>query len=206
MKHFSGRRPSAALVVATLALFVALGGTTYAAVGLAPGSVGTRQLRNGAVTAAKVKPGALDTADFKAGTLLRGATGATGAPGAQGIPGTPGQPGLSASKYFATVADMATAVTGSATSAVRVQTGWYNVSFGSAVLTDCTGLGAPGENAGNESAKVYNAMTVATYPGLAWSNGSLVKTPNTVAVALSDVGEGAAATYVDSGFELGVFC
>ena len=37
-------------VIAYLALFIALGGTSYAAVRLTPGSVGTVQLRNGAVT------------------------------------------------------------------------------------------------------------------------------------------------------------
>jgi hypothetical protein len=46
-------------VVATLALLVALGGTTYAAVVLPPNSVGTAQLKKGAVTAVKVKPGSL---------------------------------------------------------------------------------------------------------------------------------------------------
>jgi len=40
--------------IAYIALFVALGGTGYAAASLAPGSVGTRQLRNGAVTPAKL--------------------------------------------------------------------------------------------------------------------------------------------------------
>jgi hypothetical protein len=41
-------------VVAYLALFVALGGTGYAAVNLPAGSVGTRQLHDGAVTAKKL--------------------------------------------------------------------------------------------------------------------------------------------------------
>lgn len=40
--------------VGYVALFVALGGTGYAAVHLAPGSVGSRQLRNGSVTPAKL--------------------------------------------------------------------------------------------------------------------------------------------------------
>ena len=40
--------------IAYLALFVALGGTSYAAITIPPNSVGTRQLRNGAVTPAKV--------------------------------------------------------------------------------------------------------------------------------------------------------
>jgi hypothetical protein len=52
-----GRKPrlTYANVMSTGALFVALGGVSYAASGaLAPGSVGTRQLRNGAVTPAKL--------------------------------------------------------------------------------------------------------------------------------------------------------
>ena len=40
--------------VGYLALFVALGGTSYAAIGIPVGSVGTRQLRNGAVTPKKL--------------------------------------------------------------------------------------------------------------------------------------------------------
>jgi hypothetical protein len=40
--------------IAYIALFVALGGTGYAAASLAPGSVGTKQLRNGAVTPPKL--------------------------------------------------------------------------------------------------------------------------------------------------------
>jgi hypothetical protein len=45
--------------IAYLALFIALGGTSYAAVRLTPGSVGTVQLRNGAVTAKKIANGAI---------------------------------------------------------------------------------------------------------------------------------------------------
>src|SRR5579859_2085765 len=40
--------------IALVALFVALGGTSYAAFVLPPGSVGTKQLRNGAVTSHKL--------------------------------------------------------------------------------------------------------------------------------------------------------
>jgi hypothetical protein len=53
--------PSPALVVSLIALFVALGGTSYAAItaALPANSVGTKQLKNGAVTAAKVSSKAL---------------------------------------------------------------------------------------------------------------------------------------------------
>jgi hypothetical protein len=49
-------------VVAYLALFVALGGTSYAAVNLPAGSVGNRQLRNGAVTNRKIANGSVTPA------------------------------------------------------------------------------------------------------------------------------------------------
>ena len=46
-------KPSPAMVVSLIALFVALGGTSYAAITAVPkNSVGTPQLKNGAVTAA----------------------------------------------------------------------------------------------------------------------------------------------------------
>src|SRR5581483_2402945 len=53
------RRPSPAFVLAGLALAVALGGTSYAAVSLPANSVGTAQLKNDAVTSLKVKNGSL---------------------------------------------------------------------------------------------------------------------------------------------------
>ena len=43
--------------IGIIALFVALGGTSYAATQLPDNSVGTRQIRPGAVTPAKLSPG-----------------------------------------------------------------------------------------------------------------------------------------------------
>ena len=48
------RRPSAAMLVAIVAVIVALGGVSYAAVELPNNSVGTRQIKNGAVTREKL--------------------------------------------------------------------------------------------------------------------------------------------------------
>jgi hypothetical protein len=50
MRRIVVGRPSPALVVACLALAVALGGTSYAAVILPKNSVGTAQLKRGAVS------------------------------------------------------------------------------------------------------------------------------------------------------------
>ncbi len=51
-------------LIAYLALFVALGGTSYAAINLPAGSVGTEQLSNGAVTAQKLANGSITPVKF----------------------------------------------------------------------------------------------------------------------------------------------
>jgi hypothetical protein len=51
------RAPSPAFFLSLVALFVALGGTTYAAVTLPKNSVGTKQLKKNAVTSVKIKKG-----------------------------------------------------------------------------------------------------------------------------------------------------
>jgi len=56
---FAERRPSAALVIALVALFVSLGGVGYAATQLPANSVGTSQLRNNAVSYTKIQPQAV---------------------------------------------------------------------------------------------------------------------------------------------------
>jgi hypothetical protein len=101
-------RPSPAMVVAVVALVASLGGTSYAAATLAKNSVGSPQLKTGAVktadlgsnavTAAKVKNGSLLAADFKAGQLPAGAgpagpAGATGPAGPAGATGAVGPVG-----------------------------------------------------------------------------------------------------------------
>ncbi|HVW45821.1 MAG TPA: hypothetical protein VHA76_02115 [Solirubrobacterales bacterium] len=56
-------------VMATIAVFAALGGASYAATALPKNSVGTAQLRKGAVTGAKIGNGAVTTAKLAAGAV-----------------------------------------------------------------------------------------------------------------------------------------
>lgn len=86
-------RTSPATAISLLALFVALGGTGYAALKLKPNSVGARQLRKNAVTSRKVKDGSLLAVDFKTGQLPAGAAGPKGDTGAKGDRGPVGPKG-----------------------------------------------------------------------------------------------------------------
>jgi len=63
------RTPSPALVISLLALFVALGGTTYAASSLPRNSVGSQQLKRNAVTGVKIKNGAVTAGKINANGL-----------------------------------------------------------------------------------------------------------------------------------------
>ena len=73
--------------IGLLALFIALGGTSYAAIKLPANSVGAKQLKKGAVTPKKVARST--RALFKGQKGSRGPTGARGATGASGTPGSP---------------------------------------------------------------------------------------------------------------------
>ena len=75
-------------VMATAAVFIALGGGAHAAFRLPANSVGTSQLKRHAVTRSKLDPGLLSAL-----TGQRGKAGAPGAPGASGSKGDPGAPG-----------------------------------------------------------------------------------------------------------------
>jgi hypothetical protein len=86
------------MVVALIALFVALGGTSYAAVQLTKNSVLSKHIRNGqvkrvdlganAVDSSKVVEGSLLAQDFAAGQLPRGEKGEKGDQGLQGPAGS----------------------------------------------------------------------------------------------------------------------
>lgn len=102
-------RLSYANVVATLALFLALGGSSYAALKLPRNSVGAAQIRAGAVHSSDVANGSL-----QAGDLSGAARKALGAGG---------------SVFFAAVSAGGQAVRGNATEAAVEGSGHYEVAF-----------------------------------------------------------------------------
>jgi hypothetical protein len=97
-------------LVAYVALFVALGGSSYAAVRLTPGSVSTSALANhsvthrklaiNSVTARNIANGSLTRADFKAGTVIgNGGSGRSGSNGRRGPVGPQGPAGPPGGAY-----------------------------------------------------------------------------------------------------------
>jgi hypothetical protein len=83
-------------LISVIALFVALGGTGYAALKLPKNSVGSAQIRTGAVGTSEVKDHSLRLKDFRTGQIpagARGATGPAGPAGTNGVNGHDGAPG-----------------------------------------------------------------------------------------------------------------
>jgi hypothetical protein len=99
---FSTLRPhlTYANVMASIAVFIALGGTSVAAASLSKNSVGSSQIRNSSLTGKDVKNSSLTTSDvknrsllakdFRTGQLPMGARGATGPQGPAGPQGASG--------------------------------------------------------------------------------------------------------------------
>ncbi|HEY1481051.1 MAG TPA: hypothetical protein VGF46_13515 [Gaiellales bacterium] len=88
-----GARLSYANVMATIAVFLALGGGAYAAVTLPRHSVGGDQLKPGAVGSEQVRDHSLLSQDFKRGQLPAGARGDAGPKGLTGPAGPQGAKG-----------------------------------------------------------------------------------------------------------------
>jgi hypothetical protein len=148
MRDILHNRVSPAMVVACIALAVALGGTSYAAVNLPRHSVGTAQLRKHAVGAAQLKRNAVVTAkvknrsllalDFKKGQLPAGPPGAKGDKGETGVTGPPGinlWAAFSAGAFF-------TRGSGVVGTPSHPSTGYFRVTF-NRNITACAWLAEP---------------------------------------------------------------
>jgi hypothetical protein len=177
--------------VALFALFLALGGTAFAAGhALLPGnSVGTRQVINGSLQTIDLSKTARTALKGNRGPTgpagAQGAQGATGATGAQGVQGMPGQ---SATKLFVALdADGTLTKTSGATLAARNGTGVYRIAFNTDI-TNCVYVGTAGQDAGGVSGD-YNLFTSRT-------------NTSTVNVAIFDGGNNP----VDQPFYLAVLC
>jgi hypothetical protein len=96
-------------VVACMALFIALGGASYAATQLPQNSVGAQQLKNGAVGTAKLKPKAVTAAKLGAGAVGTAALADGAVTGAKLNAGTLGTvPSATRANSAATAGDAAT--------------------------------------------------------------------------------------------------
>ena len=183
MRDLKSRRASPALVVSIIALSVALGGTSYAAIVIPANSVGTKQIKKNAVTSAKVKDGSLLLADFGAGQLPAGATGATGAAGATGTTGATGATGPKGEK-----GDPGTNGTNGATTVAVRQS--PSTPVAASAIVSATAQCLPGERATGGGYDVSGLGEFATFAldshptdTAALPNGWTVKVNNTSAFA-----------------------
>ena len=206
------RQPSPATVIASIALFVSLGGVSY---GVATGSIDSREIKNNdvrtqdirnghvtnrdlaanSVTSPKVKNGSLLSADFRAGQLPAGARGPVGPQGSTGLAGKDGANGANATALYAQIESTAPV-------AATNQRG----------VTQIEKLGAPGAYRITFDRNVSQCVPVASIsdnpPGSVPPNGQIATNnsaavPNAVIVATYDATGAAVAT---KDFTVSVFC
>jgi hypothetical protein len=177
------RRPSPSLVIALLALFVSLGGTSYAVskIGssqVANNSLRSADLRDNSVQSRDIRNRSLLAKDFKRGQLRAGPKGDTGAPGPQGPQGLQGPPGSSGGALIqgSTGEDLITVASSeerfppSGYSALEPggQGGQWNVSpNATTVVRDLVARleSAPGAGTGGRLVQVFNLDTNAAVFG-----------------------------------------
>ena len=184
--------------VAYVALFVALGGTSYAAIKLPANSVGHSQLRNDAVTSKEVKNHSLLKVDFKPGQIHNGARGATGAPGPAGAAGPAGPAGAPATSLWAVVRADGSLVRGSGVETTnRAGGGTYSVTFNRSVVACADLVNLGGWTTGGEVNVPGSGEAEAGVAG----NGTAVG-DKTVNVFTRD----SSGSPADRGFHLAVVC
>ena len=164
------RRPSPAMVVACLALLVALSGTGIAAATqVARNSVGTPQLKDSAVTNAKLRNNAVNSSkvaarsllrsDFAPGQLPAGPVGPQGPAGPTGPTGPAGAAGPAGVIGAVTVRQASVNVPGSLSDKPTPNTFWVtrtvNVSCNSGVRAMSAGTGWSADADDLELATVY---------------------------------------------------
>ena len=135
MLHRLRVRLSYANVMATIAVFIALGGSSYAAINLPRNSVGASEIRTGAVRSSEIKDRSIRTRDLSTSTreALRGQAGVQGPAGPQGATGAQGPAGPT---YWAAVNSGGGRMGGNSTGGNHdPDTGIYHLRFGQDVST-----------------------------------------------------------------------
>jgi len=134
-------------IVASIALFAALGGSSYAAItvsgkNIRNNTVSGADIKNNSVTSRDVRNRSLLANDFKPGQLPSAGQGPAGPRGATGLQGAP------ATSLFALVASDGTVTSeNGVTSATSSGGGQYSVTFDSDV-SQCAAITAPGATNG----------------------------------------------------------
>ncbi len=189
-------------VVASIALFIALGSGSYAAVTvgskqIANNSIRSQDIRNNAVRSKDIRNGSLLAGDFKRGQLRsgrggpRGTRGARGPRGLRGLRGPKGDPGIS-STVWAVVSETGAIVRSKGGATInRESAGIYRVTFPGQDLRACAAIASI---SATEAGDVLQAGEAAAKPS--------PTTANTVRVGTSN----SAGAFTDKPFEVAVFC
>lgn len=158
--------------VGYVALFAALGGSSYAAVEIPAGSVHSVQLANGAVTHAKLASSSIGAANFQPGALAKalsgikagnGKAGANGAPGSGGLTGPAGPTGAPGANGSAGIVMKAhgtgtvTAPNGASTAVPLSGATWTQAANDLNLITGSVDIGIPSACTGSFG----NALVVA---------------------------------------------
>lgn len=174
-------------VMSSIAVFMVLGGSAYAATTLPKSSVGSKQIKSNAVTSVKVKDGSLLAKDFRTRQLAtgpsgpKGADGQPGPKGADGTPGTNGARGTDGSNGTARAYAEVTPAGGviaaqshNVTSVTRIAAGDYCVNLAASVPATSTGAVASPDFTSDSTAS--NAITHVEYSANCGANGEQILT------------------------------
>ena len=130
-------RVTYANVTATAALFIALGGTSYAALTLPRNSVGSTQIRKDAVGASEIRARSVGSSEIRNGAIKLGDISTAARSSLRGAQGATGPAGPAAVTYRAAVTSGGGTVRGNATGAGHSGGNEYRVFFGENNVSGC---------------------------------------------------------------------